>query len=388
MKNISPLSQKIIEIIRKVTGRPEGPVALHEPTFSGNAWHYVKDCIDTNWVSTVGKYVARFEQMLSQRTAARHVIATVNGTAALHICLLLAGVKADDEVLMPALTFVATANAAAYCNAVPHFVDVDHETMGVCPVRLSEYLDRISVCENGVCRNRETGRAIRALVVMHCFGHPAHLDELKKVCDDRHIALIEDAAEAMGSLYHGRHVGNHGLLSMLSFNGNKTITTGGGGAIMTNDDALAERARHLTTTGKLPHEWEYYHDCVAYNYRMPNLNAALGCAQLETLNEFLERKRLLALRYQELFADIGEISFMPEPEGSKSNYWLSAILVNSHCQGDRDAMLRELNTDGIKARPAWQLLNHLPMYRDCPADELPVSELIFASLINLPSSPL
>ncbi len=388
MRAPTDLSHKIIDIIRKVTGRPDGPIALHEPTFSGNAWQYVKDCIDTNWVSNVGKYVARFEQMLSQRTQARHVIATVNGTAALHVCLLLAGVKADDEVLIPALTFVATANAAAYCNAVPHFVDVDRETMGVCPVKLRRYLDQIAEKRDGCSCNRQTGRPLRALIVMHCFGHPAHLDELKKVCDDFGIVLIEDAAEAVGSLYHGKHVGNHGLMSMLSFNGNKTITTGGGGAILTNDDALADRARHLTTTGKLPHDWEYYHDCVAFNYRMTNLNAALGCAQLETLNEFLERKRLLAWRYQELFSGIDAISFLPEPAGSQSNYWLSAIMVNSHSRADRDQLLNDLNADGIRARPAWHLLNDLPMFKECPSDSLTESELINASLINLPSSPL
>lgn len=385
MKNISPLSQKIIEIIRKVTGRPEGPVALHEPTFSGNAWNYVKDCIDTNWVSNVGKYVARFEQMLSQRTAARHVIATVNGTAALHICLLLAGVKADDEVLMPALTFVATANAAAYCNAVPHFVDVDHETMGVCPVRLSEYLDRISVCENGVCRNRETGRAIRALVVMHCFGHPAHLDELKKVCDDRHIALIEDAAEAMGSLYHGRHVGNHGLLSMLSFNGNKTITTGGGGMILTNEDDLGRLAKHVTTTAKVPHAWEFLHDMTGFNYRLPNVNAALGCAQMEMLPQILRRKREIAQRYHTFFAKDSEMTLISEPDHAISNYWLNAILLpNSEL---RDGFLEESKRSGIMSRPAWTLMNKLNMYSSCLAGELPSAMDIASRLVNLPSSP-
>ena len=289
---------------------------------------------------------------------------------------------------MPALTFVATANAAAYCNATPHFVDVEEATLGICPDKLRAYLKEIASQKDGGCINKNTGKPVRAMVVMHCFGHPARLDELKEVCDEFGIVLVEDAAEAMGSLYHRKHVGNHGLLSMLSFNGNKTITTGGGGAVMTNDDGLAERARHLTTTGKLPHDWEYYHDCIAYNYRLPNLNAALGCAQLETLNEFLERKRLLAWRYKELFADIDGISFMSEPEGCQSNYWLNVIMLNNHNLADRDAVLTRLHADGIKARPAWQLLNRLPMFKDCPAAPLPVSEKIVASLINLPSSPL
>jgi perosamine synthetase len=385
---VDSLSHKIIDIVRKVTGRPDGPIALHEPTFSGNAWQYVKDCIDTNWVSTVGKYVMRFEQLLEQRTGARHVIATVNGTAALHISLLLAGVQSGDEVLMPALTFVAPANAVAYCGAVPHFVDVDSTSLGVCPDRLREYLEKTTSISAEHCLNKQSGKIVRALIVMHCFGHPARLDELKKVCDDFKLVLIEDAAEAVGSLYHRRHVGNHGLLSTLSFNGNKTITTGGGGAIMTNDDELAERARHLTTTGKLPHDWEYYHDCIAYNYRLPNLNAALGCAQLETLNEFLERKRLLAWRYQELFAGIEEIAFLPEPPETQSNYWLNAIMLKKPDLAARDRLLSDLHADGIKARPAWRLMNELPMFLKCPAAPLPVSQSILAGLINLPSSPL
>lgn len=382
------LAHQIIDTVRKVTGRPSGPIALHEPTFSGNAWQYVKDCIDTNWVSSVGKYVIRFEQMLQQRTGARHVIATVNGTAALHICLLLAGVERDDEVLMPALTFVAPANAVSYCNALPHFIDVEPTTLGVCPDRLREYLDANAEVRDGQCFSRSSGRRIKALLIMHCFGHPARLDELQQLCRDFGLVLLEDAAEAMGSLYHKKHVGNHGLLSSLSFNGNKTITTGGGGAIMTNDDKLAERARHLTTTGKLDHDWEYFHDCVAYNYRMPNLNAALGCAQLETLSEFLERKRLLAWRYQELFSGIDAISFLLEPAGTQSNYWLNAIMLKEPDLQKRDEILRELHADGIKARPAWRLLNELPMYLACPAAPLPVSREIAAALINLPSSPL
>ena len=382
------LSHKIIDIVRKVTGRPDGPIALHEPTFSGNAWQYVKDCIDTNWVSSVGKYVMRFEQLLEQRTGARHVIATVNGTAALHISLLLAGVVNGDEVLMPALTFVAPANAVAYCGAVPHFVDVDSTSLGVCPDRLREYLEKTAAVNADHCVNKQSGKIIRALIVMHCFGHPARLDELKKVCDDFKLVLIEDAAEAVGSLYHRRHVGNHGRMSTLSFNGNKTITTGGGGAIMTNNDELAERARHLTTTGKLPHDWEYFHDCVAYNYRLPNLNAALGCAQLETLNEFLERKRLLAWRYQELFAGIEEIAFLPEPPETQSNYWLNAIMLKKPDLAARDRLLSDLHADGIKARPAWRLMNELPMFAQCPSAPLPVSQNILAGLINLPSSPL
>lgn len=382
----SQLSQKIIEIVRNVTGKHEGKISLHEPTFQGNEWKYVKECIDTNWVSSAGKYVNLFEQMICEITGAKHAIATVNGTAALHASLLLAGVEAGDEVLMPALTFVATANAAAYCNAIPNFVDVSEKTLGVCPVKLENYLQQIAEVKDGFAVNKLTGRRLKALIVMHCFGHPAELDELKAVCDSYNIAMIEDAAEAIGSLYKGKHVGNHGLLSILSFNGNKTITTGGGGAIITNDEALAAKARHLTTTGKAPHDWEYFHDCVAYNYRMPNLNAALGCAQLEQLDGIIEGKRLMAKQYQEMFAEFPEIEFISEPRDCRSNYWLNAVFLRDSNKAFRDQLLSELHQNGILARPAWQLMNRLPMFKDCPKDLLEISDKTIKTLVNLPSN--
>jgi perosamine synthetase len=364
-----------------------GEIALHEPTFAGNEWRYVKDCIDSNWVSSAGEYVSRFEKMLCDVTGAKHAIATVNGTSALHICLLLAEVKPQEEVLMPALTFVATANAASYCQAIPHFVDVSENTLGVCPTALKNHLKNICLLKNGECINKATGRVIKALVVMHCFGHPAELDELKQVCNEFNLILIEDAAEAIGSYYKGKHVGNHGLLSCLSFNGNKTITTGGGGAILTNDAELAKQARHLTTTGKVAHQWEYFHDCVAYNYRLPNINAALGCAQLEQIDTIIKSKRILACKYEELISKESKLAFFKEPENCQSNYWLNAIILKEQDIEFRNAVLENLHAGGIKARPAWQLLNSLPMYIDCPSSSLEISKKIVSTLINLPSQP-
>ena len=381
------LARKIEQIVRKVSGIAHGPVVLHEPFFNGNERQYVTDCIDTNWVSTVGKYVNLFEQLISRTTGVRHTIATINGTAALHICLQLAGVQPGDEVLMQALTFVASANAIAYCNATPHFIDVSPVSLGVCPERLREHLKATTSMQNGVLHNKVTGRPIRALMVMHTFGHPSQLDELLAICNEYGLKMIEDAAEAIGSEYHGRHVGNHGLISALSFNGNKTITTGGGGAILTNDDHLAQQARHLTTTGKVTHIWEYYHDCIAYNYRLPNINAALGCAQLEQLGDVIMKKRVLASRYQHEFKKVADLSFFNEMAGVKSNYWLNAVILKTPDMETRNQLLNTLNADGIMVRPIWNLMNRLPMYASCPAADLSISHQLEESLINIPSSP-
>ncbi len=381
------LARKIEQIVRKVSGIAHGPVVLHEPFFNGNERQYVTDCIDTNWVSTVGKYVNLFEQLISRTTGAKHAIATINGTAALHICLLLAGVQPGDEVLMQALTFVASANAVSYCNATPHFVDVNRTSMGICPEKLREHLRGACEIKDGVLHNRATGRPIRVLMVMHTFGHPSQLDELKQVCGEFKLKLVEDAAEAIGSEYNGRHVGTQGLISALSFNGNKTITTGGGGAVLTNDDELAQRARHLTTTGKVTHIWEYFHDCIAYNYRLPNINAALGCAQLEQLGDIIMKKRVLASRYQHEFRQVGDLEFFTEMKGVKSNYWLNAVMLKEPDMEKRNRLLDKLNADGIMVRPIWDLMNRLPMYQSCPAADLSMSHAIEDSLINIPSSP-
>ena len=382
----SNIAKQIEKIIRKVTNKPKGPISLHEPTFRGNELKYVTDCIESGWVSSVGKYVDLFGEKLAEFCQCKYAIPVVNGTAALHMCLKLAGVKAGDEVLCQAFTFIATANAISYCNATPHFVDIEEISLGVCPQKLERYLNEISEIKDGQCINKETGKRIHTLVVMHTFGHPSQLDELKEICDKFNLILIEDAAEAIGSYYKGKHVGNHGLLSALSFNGNKTITTGGGGAILTNSEELAKQAKHITTTGKVPHLWQYYHDCIAYNYRMPNINAALGCAQLESLSKLLETKRQLALAYKKEFETIPELKFLEEPQYSKSNYWLNAILLDNKLEKSREGFLKKLNTDNILVRPAWNLISTLPMYNGFPVAKLANSQKLTAKLINLPSS--
>jgi len=376
----------VAEAVRQCLPAAKGAVALSEPLFGGNEWRYLKDCLDTGWVSSTGAYVDRLEAMLRDVTGARFAVATVNGTAALHVALLLAGVTAGDEVLTPTLTFVATTNAITYCGAAPHFVDSDYETLGVDPVRLEEYLVRATELRQGACINRSTGRTIRALIVMHAFGHPVDLDRLAAVCERHGLWLIEDAAEALGSYYKERHVGQDGLLGILSFNGNKIVTTGGGGAVLSNDERLARDAKHLTTTAKLPHPWRFDHDRVGYNYRLPNINAALGCAQLEQLPGFLDAKRRLADRYCRMLADVPGIRFVREPNDARSNYWLNAILLDEQYAFRRDECLLVLHREGLLARPAWTLQHRLPMFTGAPAMSLMVAEDIESRLINLPSS--
>lgn len=378
----------IVAATRAVVGPRDGFVPLHEPEFRGRERDYVSDCVDTGWVSSVGNYVDRIETDLARITGVKRAVATANGTAALHICLLLAGVVPGDEVLIPALTFVATANAVAYCDAVPHFVDSEAISLGVDAAKLDAHLRDIAVVEDGVCRNRTTGAPIRALVVMHVFGHPSDLDALAAVAERWHVALIEDAAESLGSSYRGVHTGNRGVVSALSFNGNKLVTTGGGGAILTNDEALGARAKHLTTTARVAHRWNFVHDEMGYNYRMPNLNAALGCAQLERLDDMLARKRVLAERYAAAFAEVAGATVLPEPEGTQSNYWLNAILLSPEAAGARDAVLDALNSAGLMARPVWTLMHRLPMYATAPRADLSVAEDLEARVINLPSSPI
>jgi len=361
---------------------------LHQPEFQGNEWIYVKDCLDTGWVSSVGSYVDRFEQGLQSYTGMRHAIASVNGTAALHTCLLLCDVQPGDEVLLPTFTFVATANAVRYCAADPHLVDISPATLGVDPIKLAAYLDSHTRQDNAVCINRHTGRPIRALIVMHAFGHPAEMDQLQQLCEQHNLALIEDAAEALGSFYRGRHVGHWGRVTALSFNGNKIITTGGGGAILTNNEDLAKKARHITTTAKLPHAWEFVHDEVGYNYRLPNLNAALGCAQLELLPRFVGQKRQLASRYQQLFAGSALGHLVTEPADTHSNYWLNCFVLEPQYAGLRDQILEQCHERHILARPAWELMHRLPMYQACPRMNLSHAEQLQATLISLPSSPV
>lgn len=373
----------ILERIASVVG--PGPVALHEPLFAGNEWAYVKECIDSSFVSSVGPFVDRFEADLSTLTGA-HAVAVVNGTAALHVALQLAGVRPGDEVLVPALTFVATANAVTYCGAIPHFVDCDEERLGLDPAALVAHLSRIATPRAGGCVNRETGRVIRAVVPMHAFGHPVDLDALLALASDFGIAVVEDAAESLGSSYRGRHTGTFGRLGTLSFNGNKTITTGGGGAILTTDPELASRAKHLTTTAKVPHRWEYRHDMVGYNYRMPNINAALGCAQLEQFPGLLAAKRELHERYRLAFAGVEGVRLISEPDHCRSNFWLQTIVLDRPLAGERDAILAATNDAGITTRPMWTLMHRLPAFVDCPRMSLEVAESLEARALNLPSS--
>jgi len=376
----------VLSALRQVLPETGKPVALHEPEFGGNEWSYVKQCLDEGMVSSVGTYVDRFERMLADYTGAAHAVAVVNGTAALHTCLKLVGVQKNEEVLLPTLTFVATANAVRYCDAIPHFVDSCERTLGVDPVRLETYLQDVAVTGAGGCINRRTGRRIRALVVMHTFGHPAELDALAELCRRFGIELVEDAAQSLGSRYHGRHTGTWGRLAALSFNGNKIVTTGGGGAILTSDATLAARAKHLTTTAKVPHRWSYAHDEVGFNYRLPNVNAAIGCAQIEQLPVFVERKRLLAKRYHEALRNVPGVRLFQEPPGAKSNYWLNALILEGAYISRRDELLELTQNQRWLTRPVWTLLHRLPMYQDCPRMELTVAERVEASIVNLPSS--
>lgn len=385
--NDTPLSENFLSGLRQVLGDTNSSLSLHEPEFSGNEWTYVKECIDTGWVSSVGKYVDEFERKLAEFTGARHAVAVVNGTAALHVALQIAGVKAGEEVLIPALSFVATANAVSHCGAVPHFVDSNESTLGLDAEALASHLEFIAERTIGGLRNKNTGRRIAAIVPMHTFGHPVDMVSLMDVAARFSLPVVEDAAESLGSTYRGRHTGTFGCMGVLSFNGNKIITTGGGGAILTNDSDIARQAKHLTTTAKHPHRWEFVHDAVAYNYRLPNLNAALGCAQLERLPDFLSRKRQLAENYRKTFANILGIHFVDEPDGCHSNFWLNAVRLGEPGMAGRDALLAAANDAGYQCRPAWALLNKLPMYQDCPRAELFVAETLEASLINLPSSP-
>ncbi len=380
----SILAQQVIAAIRTVVG--PGPVVLHEPCFNGNEWLYLKECLDSTFVSSVGKFVDRFEADLAAFTGAKHAVAVVNGTAALHIALKLAGVKAGDEVLIPALTFVATANAVSYCGATPHFVDSEPCSLGVDSEKLRAYLVGHTEQRAGQCVNRSTGRIVRALVPMHTFGHPVDLNGLLPVVYDFNLALVEDAAESLGSYYHGQHTGTFGLMGTLSFNGNKTITTGGGGAILTNDAELARRAKHLTTTAKLPHAWEYQHDEIGYNYRLPNLNAALGCAQLEQLPSMLAAKRELFQRYQAAFATVPSVKLMAEPEQCCSNYWLQTLTLDLEHADQRGAVLQATNEAGFMTRPVWRLMHQLTPFKDCPRMDLACAQSLSQRLINIPSS--
>lgn len=380
-----PIADTVLERISRVTRSPK--VALHEPTFGGNELAYVTECIQTGWVSSVGEFVNRFERDLADFTGAAHAVVVSNGTSGLQIILTLAGVQPDDEVLVPALSFVATANAVRHCGAWPHFVDSDYLTLGLNVDSLAAHLRDVAEMRPEGCFNRRSGRRIAAVVPMHTFGHPVDMPALMELAARYRLEVVEDAAESLGSWIGDRHTGTFGRCAMLSFNGNKIVTTGGGGAIITNDAALAKRAKHLTTTAKQPHPWAFFHDETAYNFRLPNLNAAMGCAQLERIGSFLEAKRELARLYAEAFADVPDVDLFLARPGTTANYWLQTLILSATAADQRDAILTTTNAAGQMTRPVWELLYTLPMYRECERMQTPVADDLARRIINLPSSP-
>jgi perosamine synthetase len=381
-KNINTSFHKIINFIRGVYGT-ESFIPIHEPKFIGNEKKYLNECIDSTFVSSVGKFVDDFEINFSNYTGAKYTVATSNGTSALHIALLLANVENNNEVITQPLTFVATCNAISYCNARPIFVDVDKDTMGMSPLALKKFLDNNTLIKNKQCINNKTGKIIKACVPMHTFGHPCRIDEIKDICDRHYIFLIEDAAESVGSFYKDKHTGTFGQVGIMSFNGNKIITSGGGGCIVTNDASLAKKAKHLSTTAKKPHKWDFSHNMVGYNYRMPNLNAALLIAQLENLENFVHNKRELAHMYEEFFNDTDYV-FVKEPINAKSNYWINSIIFKNKEQ--RNAFLSEADYQGVMTRPIWTLMNKLSMFKDAQHDDLTNASWLEDRIVNIPSS--
>ncbi len=381
------LPERVRLAVRAVLGSGVGPFPLHEPEIGPLEIEYVNDCVTSGWVSTVGPYVDRLEAALAETCGVAHVFATSTGTAALHLALEALEIGEGDEVIVPSLSFVATANAVAYTGAVPHFAEVDEWTLGLDPRALDAHLGEACVIEAGHCRNKATGRRIAAIVVMHAFGHPAEMDALNLVADKWGVPLVEDAAEALGSSFNAKPAGSLSRIAALSFNGNKIATAGGGGAVLTNDPALAARVRHLGSTAKQSHKWEYVHDETGFNYRMPSLNAALLLAQVERLPDFIKRKHQLAARYAATFCSVTGADFIGQPVGASSNYWLNTVRLDVKSRDERDAVLATLIDDGILARPVWEPLHHLSMYETCPCADLSLTERLGDQLINLPSSP-
>ena len=381
-KNDENLNQLVIKFIKSLYADNHF-IALHEPRFVGNEKNYLRECIDSTFVSSVGKFVENFETKIKHYTGAKYAVATSSGTSALHISLLLSEVNKDCEVITQSLNFVASCNAISYCNAKPIFIDVNKETMGLCPKALRNFLEKETSFKNGMCINNNTGKIIKACIPMHTYGHPCNINEINEICNVHNIFLIEDAAESVGSIYKGRHTGTIGQLGTFSFNGNKIITAGGGGCIITNNETLAKKAKHISTTAKLPHKWEFYHDQIGYNYRMPNLNAALLLAQLENLDKFILNKRNLAQKYNEFFKNT-DITFFTEPEDCISNYWLNSIIFSNRKQ--RDLFLEHSNSNNVMTRPVWNLMHTLPMFSESQRDELKNSSWLYERLVNIPSS--
>ena len=364
--------------------RTEEIVPLHAPLFIGNEKKYLEECIDTTFVSSVGKFVDRFEADMAAYTGATKAVVCVSGTNALHMAMMLAGVERDDEVLTQALTFIATCNAISYIGAHPVFIDVDMETLGLSPKSVKDWLIKNAEVRNGACYNKHSGRRVKACVPMHTFGHPVKIDELAAVCEEWHLELVEDAAESIGSLYKGRHTGTFGKVGAISFNGNKTITTGGGGMLLFQDEELGKLAKHLTTQAKVPHRWAFVHDHIGYNYRMPNINAALGCAQLENIDRYVADKRETAAIYADFFKNIPDITFFTEPEDCRSNYWLNVVMLKD--KSAQQEFLEYTNDHGVMTRPVWELMNRLEMFKHCETDGLKNTEWLADRIVNIPSS--
>jgi perosamine synthetase len=358
-------------------------VYLHNPFLNGNEKKYLNECIDSTFVSSVGKFVTHFEEMIANYTGAKKAVVCVNGTSALHMAMMLVGVERNDEVITQALTFIATCNAISYIGAHPVFIDVDRDTMGLSPVSVEKWLSNNAEMKDGICFNKSTGRRIKACVPMHTFGHPVHLDELMAVCEKYNIELVEDAAESLGSFYKGKHTGTFGKVGAISFNGNKTITTGGGGALLFNDEKLAKQAKHLTTQAKVSHRWEFIHDAIGYNYRMPNVNAAIGCAQIEKIEHILFNKRETSTFYLDFFAGQEGIEFFKEPKDCKSNYWLNVVVLKD--KNAQQEFLEFTNNHGVMTRPVWQLMTKLAMFHDCQTDELENTQWFEERVVNIPS---
>ena len=374
---------KVISFIQQLYGTADF-VPLSVPRFIGNEKKYLEECIDTTFVSSVGKFVDRFEEEMALYTGAKKAVVCVSGTNALHMSLILVGVERDDEVLTQALTFIATCNALSYIGARPVFIDVDKSTMGLSPDAMKEWLVRNAEMKNGQCYNKHTGRRVKACIPMHTFGHPVRIEEMAALCEEYHIELVEDAAESIGSRYKDRHTGTFGKVGAISFNGNKTITTGGGGMMLFRDEELGKQAKHITTQAKIPHRWEFRHDHIGYNYRMPNINAALGCAQLENLDKYIESKRQVAAEYEEFFKNIPGMEFFVDSENTFSNYWLNAVILK-----DKEAQLdflQQTNDNGVMTRPIWELMNRLPMFGHCENDGLKNTIWFADRVVNIPSS--
>lgn len=375
--------KNITDFIHKLYGGSDF-VPLSVPVFAGNEKKYLEECVDTTFVSSVGKFVDRFEEMVAEYTGAKKAVVCVSGTNALHMAMMLVGVERNDEVITQALTFIATCNAISYIGAHPVFIDVDKDTMGLSPKAVKAWLEANAEIKGNNCYNKNTGRRIKCCVPMHTFGHPVHLDELMEVCKEWYIELVEDAAESIGSFYKGKHTGTFGKVGAISFNGNKTITTGGGGMLLFNDEDLARFAKHLTTQAKVPHRWEFRHDHIGYNYRMPNINAALGCAQMEHLEEFVLNKRETAAKYTEYFKNIEDIDFFTEPSDCRSNYWLNVVILKD--KQTQLEFLQQTNDNGVMTRPIWELMNRLPMFEHCQNDGLENSIWFADRVVNIPSS--